>query len=56
VKDWEAELRQALSMSVGHLSLYQLTIEDGTAFGDRYAAGKLRGLPDGGLGRARMEG
>ena len=46
VKDWEAELRQALSMSVGHLSLYQLTIEDGTAFGDRYAAGKLRGLPD----------
>ena len=23
-----------------------LTIEDGTAFGDRYAAGKLRGLPD----------
>ena len=46
VKDWEVELRQALSMSAGHLSLYQLTIEDGTAFGDRYAAGKLRDLPD----------
>ncbi|MCK0097233.1 radical SAM family heme chaperone HemW [Yoonia sp. F2084L] len=46
LKDWEAELRQALGLAVDHLSLYQLTIEDGTAFGDRYAAGKLRGLPD----------
>ncbi len=44
--DWEVELKQALSLAVDHLSLYQLTIEDGTAFGDRYAAGKLRGLPD----------
>lgn len=43
---WETELAQALSLAVDHLSLYQLTIEDGTAFGDRYAAGKLRGLPD----------
>ena len=43
---WETELRQALSLAIDHLSLYQLTIEDGTAFGDRYAAGKLRGLPD----------
>ncbi|WP_342078824.1 radical SAM family heme chaperone HemW [Yoonia sp. SS1-5] len=42
---WEAELDQALSLAIDHLSLYQLTIEDGTAFGDRYAAGKLRGLP-----------
>lgn len=46
VAAWEAELKQALSMAIDHLSLYQLTIEDGTAFGDRYAAGKLRGLPD----------
>lgn len=46
VSAWEAELRQALGLAVDHLSLYQLTIEDGTAFGDRYAAGKLRGLPD----------
>lgn len=46
VTDWEAELQHALSLAVDHLSLYQLTIEDGTAFGDRYAAGKLRGLPD----------
>lgn len=44
--DWEAELREALSMAVDHLSVYQLTIEQGTAFGDRYNAGKLRGLPD----------
>lgn len=44
--DWRAELEQALSMAVDHLSLYQLTIEQGTAFGDRYNAGKLRGLPD----------
>lgn len=43
---WRAELRDALSMAVDHLSLYQLTIESGTAFGDRYAAGKLRGLPE----------
>lgn len=42
---WESELKQALTMAVDHLSLYQLTIEDGTAFGDRYARGKLRGLP-----------
>jgi oxygen-independent coproporphyrinogen-3 oxidase len=29
--------------------LYQLTIEGGTAFGDRFAAGKLHGLPEEGL-------
>ncbi|WP_037314700.1 radical SAM family heme chaperone HemW [Ruegeria halocynthiae] len=43
---WRSELTEALSMAVDHLSLYQLTIEDGTAFGDRYAVGKLRGLPE----------
>jgi len=43
---WDAELRQAVSLAVDHLSLYQLTIEEGTAFGDRFAAGGLRGLPD----------
>jgi len=45
VEDWRKELSEALSMAVDHLSLYQLTIEPGTAFGDRYAVGKLRGLP-----------
>ncbi len=44
--DWRLELKQALSMAVDHLSLYQLTIEQGTAFGDRYARGGLRNLPD----------
>lgn len=43
---WKSELCEATAMPVDHLSLYQLTIEDGTAFGDRYALGKLRGLPE----------
>ena len=46
VSDWRDELDQALAMAVDHLSLYQLTIEQGTAFGDRYARGGLKGLPD----------
>ncbi|CAG0911596.1 unnamed protein product, partial [Cyprideis torosa] len=46
VDAWRDELSLALSLAVDHLSLYQLTIESGTAFGDRYSAGKLRGLPD----------
>jgi oxygen-independent coproporphyrinogen-3 oxidase len=46
---WRQELAQALDMAVDHLSLYQLTIEEGTAFGARAAAGKLRGLPQEGL-------
>ena len=44
--DWGTELREALSMAVDHLSLYQLTVEDGTAFGDRFAKGGLKGLPN----------
>ena len=47
---WEAELKQALSLAIDHISLYQLTIEQGTAFGDRYNRGGLRGLPDEDLG------
>ncbi len=43
---WASELREALSMAVDHLSLYQLTIEQGTAFGTRHAAGGLKGLPE----------
>ncbi|MFV0472632.1 MAG: radical SAM family heme chaperone HemW [Pikeienuella sp.] len=42
---WRAELQAALAMAVDHLSLYQLTIEQGTRFGDLYARGRLRGLP-----------
>ncbi|WP_235871879.1 radical SAM family heme chaperone HemW [Pelagimonas phthalicica] len=44
--NWETELTEALALAADHLSLYQLTIEQGTAFGDRYNAGKLRGLPN----------
>ena len=43
---WRAELTEALAMAADHLSLYQLTIEPGTAFGARQAAGGLKGLPD----------
>lgn len=43
--DWKTELKQALDLAIDHISLYQLTIEEGTAFGDRYAKGKLGGLP-----------
>ncbi|MFV0291695.1 MAG: radical SAM family heme chaperone HemW [Paracoccus sp. (in: a-proteobacteria)] len=43
---WQTELQEALSMAVDHLSLYQLTIEDGTVFGARHMAGQLHGLPE----------
>ncbi len=42
---WEDELKQALGLSQGHLSLYQLTVEEGTVFGERQARGLLHGLP-----------
>ncbi|WP_416914808.1 MAG: radical SAM family heme chaperone HemW [Roseicyclus sp.] len=44
LKDWRAELAEALTLAADHLSLYQLTIEDGTAFGERHAIGRLGGL------------
>ncbi|WGH80298.1 radical SAM family heme chaperone HemW [Jannaschia ovalis] len=53
--DWEAELREALSFAGEHLSLYQLTIEAGTAFGDRFRAGRLRGLPSDDLSAEMFE-
>ena len=43
--EWKAELTEALAMAADHLSLYQLTIEPGTAFGDRHATKGLPGLP-----------
>jgi putative oxygen-independent coproporphyrinogen III oxidase len=43
---WEQELGRALGHAADHLSLYQLTIEDGTPFAARHAAGRLR-VPDG---------
>ncbi len=44
--DWELELSEAIDMAVDHLSLYQLTIEKGTRFGDMHARGSLRNLPN----------
>jgi len=43
---WESELGRALELAGEHLSLYQLSIEEGTAFFDRRSRGGLRGLPD----------
>ncbi len=42
---WRGELRQALTLAADHLSLYQLTIEPGTAFATRHARGEIV-LPD----------
>lgn len=50
LEQWQAELSQALAMQPQHMSLYQLTIEQGTAFFDRLQRGGLRGLPDEDLG------
>ena len=38
---WEAELRAAIAEAAEHLSLYQLTIEQGTPFAALHASGKL---------------
>ena len=45
LSEWEGELRKALQVGADHMSLYQLTIEPNTAFGDRFERGSLRGLP-----------
>ena len=43
---WRDELNRALDFGTSHLSLYQLTIEDGTVFGQMHAKNLLRGLPE----------
>lgn len=45
LEDWRAELAEALSFGTSHLSLYQLTIEEGTAFYHQFHRGKFT-LPD----------
>jgi len=42
---WRAELTEALTLVRDHLSLYQLTIEEGTPFAGLHRAGKLA-IPD----------
>lgn len=41
LKDWENDLSRAARYGVRHLSLYQLTIEPGTAFGRRVRGGEV---------------
>ncbi len=48
LSEWEDELAEAINMAVGHISLYQLTIEQGTRYFDLYQKGKLI-MPDGDL-------
>jgi len=43
---WASELKEAISLSVEHLSLYQLTIEPETMFERMVVAGKLQPMPD----------
>ena len=43
--DWEVELERALGHAVGHLSVYQLTIEPGTRFHLLHETGQLP-MPD----------
>ena len=40
-EDWAEELKRAISYAADHLSLYQLTIEEGTPFFNLHKAGKL---------------
>ncbi|HEV7370550.1 radical SAM family heme chaperone HemW [Arenibaculum sp.] len=42
---WRAELARAVGLAVGHLSVYQLTIEEGTRFHTLHGRGELV-LPD----------
>ena len=46
VAAWEEELGEALTLAGEHLSLYQLTIEPGTAFGNRAARGEILGADE----------
>ncbi|WP_208435537.1 radical SAM family heme chaperone HemW [Bartonella phoceensis] len=41
IEQWKGELFQAIDLAADHLSLYQLTIEEGTAFKRLHAAGRL---------------
>lgn len=54
VDDWTTELMQAIGLSAGHLSLYQLTIEEGTAFSNIYRRGGFT-LPDDDVAAALYE-
>ena len=44
--DWQTELSEVLALGAPHLSLYELTIAERTAFGKRAARGGLVPMPD----------
>ena len=46
VEAWERELSETLALGAPHLSLYELTIEERTAFGKRAARGDLVPMED----------
>jgi len=54
VADWRAELAEALPYTNGHMSLYQLTIEPGTAFHTDHRLGRFE-MPDEDLATAFFE-
>ena len=45
LEDWRSELEEAIALAADHLSLYQLTIEQGTPFYNLHRRGKLT-IPD----------
>jgi oxygen-independent coproporphyrinogen-3 oxidase len=45
-EDWQQELSETLALGAPHLSLYELTIEERTAFGKRAARGDLVPMSD----------
>jgi len=51
---WQTELDLALSLAADHLSLYELTIEQGTRFATLYGRGAFR-LPDAELAAALID-
>lgn len=44
--DWQTELEDVLALGMQHLSLYELTIKEGTAFGLAVGRGEIHPMPD----------
>lgn len=44
--DWQSELEDVLALGMPHLSLYELTIKEGTAFGLAVGRGQIQPMPD----------
>jgi putative oxygen-independent coproporphyrinogen III oxidase len=47
LSEWDRELNEAIGYAADHLSMYQLTIEQGTPFAALHKAGKIKMLDDG---------